>query len=512
MQNYDCALEGYQTRMGQSLADGEEENTEEQGTSLSCGEAAALCTYATLTERTLSVESLLTPISSASRRVSVDGVGVGTLQLPLLNTQEKDGPIGQAFGYLVGLYQALSQQLESSRQEQGESESSPKSQVHTHHQHATEKSVSQDQPRHQSYHQIFHTVNQAAATAASLRDSDPYIHEVAALIPHESHLMVSQPAGQSPTSPGYTGVYHQQQYHYSSPIHQQYFQHSQRQYNVPSTSQNGEYARQGQGVQHPKELQQHPQYANGAAPAQKQPSYSPLQLPSNRASEQQELHPSDRQQFYPSVATVSHHGASAPSIPTLAAHQPAGLLRNIPGMRHPSIPQSISVPSSQKNYPQMTQEEFQSHAPTLPQSAPNSVAQPSSDNMDITNATVNNPLGSGRTLQAQKESTMMKQEMRGQMVFHNKMRELKQKEELSKCGGKKHTGGRVMKESDESKAAVAALGASIGNGAPQLHEEQLEQNVDMNPSLHQISEELDDYLIWNPKDGNQIFDFLMEHS
>ena len=31
MQNYDCALEGYQTRMGQSLADGEEENTEEQG-------------------------------------------------------------------------------------------------------------------------------------------------------------------------------------------------------------------------------------------------------------------------------------------------------------------------------------------------------------------------------------------------------------------------------------------------------------------------------------------------
>lgn len=93
------------------------------------------------------------------------------------------------------------------------------------------------------------------------------------------------------------------------------------------------------------------------------------------------------------------------------------------------------------------------------------------------------------------------------MVFQNKMRELKQKE-LSKCGGKEHTGGQrhdsVMKESDGSKAAVAAWGASIGNGAPQLHEEQLEQYVDMNPS--------DNYLIWNPEDDDQIFDFLMEHS
>jgi hypothetical protein len=528
MQNYDCALEGYQTRVGQSLADGEEENTEEQGTSLSCGEAAALCTFATLTERALSVESLsraesrgsspalvaAAPISSASH-VSADGEGVGTLQLPLLTTQEKDGPIGQAFGYLVGLYQVLSQQLEGSRQEQGESKSSPKSQVQTHHQHATEQSVSQDQPRPQVDHQILHTVNQAAATAASMRDSDPYIHEVAALIPHASHLMVSQPAGQSPTSPGYTGVYHQQQHHYSSPIHQQYSQHSQRQYNVSSTSQKGEYARQGQGVQHPKQLQQHPQSAYGAAPARNQPSYSPLQLPSNRASEHQELHPSDRQQFYPSVATVSHHGTSAPSIPPLAAHQPAGLLRNIPGMRHPSAPQSISVPSTQKYYPQMTQEEFQSHAHTLPQSAPNSAAQPTSDNMDITNATVNNPLGSGRTLQAQTESTMMKQEMRGQMVFQNKMRELKQKE-LSKCGGKEHTGGQrhdsVMKESDGSKAALAAWGASSANGAPQLHEEQPEQYVDMNASLHQMSEEPDNDLIWNHEDDDQIFDFLMEHS
>ncbi len=542
MQNYDCALEGYQKRMEQSLSDGEEKNTEEQGTSLSCGEAAALCTYATLTERTLSVESLsrvgsrgsspapaaVAPISSASH-VSADGEGVGTLQLPLLTTQEKDGPMGQAFGYLVGLYQALFQQLEESRQERGESVSSPKSQAHTHHQDVPEQSLSQYQPRHQVDHQILHTVKQAAATAASMRDSDPLIHEVAALIPHASHLMVSQPASQSPTSPGYTGGYHQQKQHYSSLIHQQYSQgnasssqHSQRQYNVSSTSEKGEYALHlGQGAQHPKQLQLHPQSAYGAAPARSQPAYSPLQLPSNRASEHHELHhpqksvSSDRQQFYPSVAKIPYNVASAPSIPPLAAHQPAGMLRNIPGMRHPSAPQSKSVTSAQKYSHQVTQEEFQIHAHTLHQSAPNSAAQPASDNVDITNATVNNPLGSGRTLQAQKESTMMKQEMRGQMVFQNKMRELKQKE-LSKCGGKEHTGGQrhdgIMKESDGTKAALSASGASSGNGVPQPHEEQPEQHVDTSHSPHQMSEEPDNDLIWNPEDDDQIFDFLMENS
>ena len=110
---------------------------------------------------------------------------------------------------------------------------------------------------------------------------------------------------------------------------------------------------------------------------------------------------------------------------------------------------------------------------------------------------------------------MMKQEMRGQMVFQNKMRELKQKE-LSKCGGKEHTGGQrhdsVMKESDGSKAAVAAWGKPSGDRAPQPHEEQPEQYVDMNPYPHQISEEPDNDLIWNPEEDDQIFDFLMEHS
>jgi hypothetical protein len=499
MQNYDCALEGYQKRMQQSQAGGEGGNNDEQGTNLSCGEAAALCTYAALTDRTLSVESLsragsrgsspapagAAPISSGSE-VSADGEGVGTLQLPLLTTQEKDGPIGQAFGYLVGLYQALSQQLEESRHEQGGSVSSHKSQAHTHHQHATEQSASQDE--------ILHTVKQAAATAASMRDSDPFIYEVAASIPHASHsiLMGSELAGQSSSSPGQTSVYHQQQQHYSSPNNQRYSQgntagnsqHSQMQYNVSSTSQRGEY---GQGVQHPKQVQQHPQSPFGA-PHRSQPAYSPLQLPSNHVT-------SDHQQFYPSAATLFHHGASAPSIPPLAAHQPAGLLKNIPGMRHPSAPQSPSVTSTQMYFPQITQQEFPSNThQNLPQSVPNATAQPASDNIDNTNATVNNPLGSGRTLQAQKESTMMKQEMRGQMVFQNKMRELKQKE-LNKCGV------------DGSKASAVAWGTSSGDGAPQPHEEPPEQHVDLNPY-----EEQDNDMIWNPEDDDQIFHFLMEHS
>ncbi len=108
---------------------------------------------------------------------------------------------------------------------------------------------------------------------------------------------------------------------------------------------------------------------------------------------------------------------------------------------------------------------------------------------------------------------MMKQEMRGQMVFQNKMRELKLKE-LSKCGGEEQTDGQrrdsVMNYVDGSKIADSAWGASSGHGAPQPNEEQPEQHVDFNPSPH--LEEQDNDLIWNPEDDDQIFDFLMEHS
>jgi hypothetical protein len=519
MQNYDCALEGYQRRMEQSQADGEERNADEQGASLSCGEAAALCTYATLSDRTLSVESFsraesrgsspapaaAAPISSSSH-VSTDEEGVGTLQLPLLTTREKDGLIGQAFQYLVGLHQVLSRQLEESRQERGE----PVSQIHTHHRHINE----QYKPRPQDDHQLLHTVNQAAATAASMRDSDPYIHEVAALIPHASHMMVSAPAHQSPTSPGYNaGVFHHQQQHYSSPILHQFSHgnipngpHSQGQYNNSARSQNGDYSRQDQGGQQP---QQHAQAWN-------QPAYSPLQLPSNRNSDAQQQHhsqksvTSDHHQFYPSGNTSSHH-ESAPSIPPLAPHHPAGQHRNAMGMRHPIAPQAISANTTQKYFPQMTQETPSHMHHTLSQPAPNSSAQPPSENVD----TANIPIGSGRTLQAQKESTLMKQEMRGQMVFQNKMRELKLKE-LSKCGGEEQIDDQrrdsFMNDVDGSKAAGPAW-TSSGNGAPYPHEEQQDQHVDFNPSHHLLSEEQSDNdLIWNPEDDDQIFDFLMEHS
>jgi hypothetical protein len=82
--------------------------------------------------------------------------------------------------------------------------------------------------------------------------------------------------------------------------------------------------------------------------------------------------------------------------------------------------------------------------------------------------------------------------------------------ELSKCGGEEQNDGNDV---DGSKAAGPVWGASNGHGAPQPHEEQLEQHVDFHPSPHLLSEEQSDNdLIWNPEDDDQIFDFLMEHT
>jgi hypothetical protein len=80
----------------------------------------------------------------------------------------------------------------------------------------------------------------------------------------------------------------------------------------------------------------------------------------------------------------------------------------------------------------------------------------------------------------------MKQEMRGQMVFQNRMRNLK-KEEMSKCGNTNED----EKMSEQQQAAASS---------------------DMTPLPHQLSEEQENDLIWNPEDDDQIFDFLMENS
>lgn len=128
---------------------------------------------------------------------------------------------------------------------------------------------------------------------------------------------------------------------------------------------------------------------------------------------------------------------------------------------------------------------------------------------------------------------MMKQEMRGQMVFQNKIRALKQIE-LSKYGGKEQphqqhrrsssndiSGGGHPNSMEDMNAKPAAAG-EFNNGHPHSqsshhHEGEHQQPSELttggatSPSQHQLSETFDEELFWDPEDDDQIFDFLMEH-
>ena len=230
MASYDSALEGFQRRQQQQhqSPQGGQEDAENSGHSFSGGEAAALCTHSSFADRingsdggsvspVSSVRSIpvtgIAPTSSVSQLsqlATTEADGVGTLHMPLLTTQEKDGHIGQSFGYLVGLYQALSRQLEESRRQGGintdhvpstQVSSSSQNQTVVAHQRHEPQPLSQHQPPQQHvYHQRMQpTVEQAVATAASMhRNNDPSIHEVAASIPHAC-MMGSQPTVQPTT-------------------------------------------------------------------------------------------------------------------------------------------------------------------------------------------------------------------------------------------------------------------------------------------------------------------------
>lgn len=422
MINYDSALEGYQKRAEQAKEDGCEEGLiiDDSGAGLSYGEAAALLTHTALNEPPCQEEEMdeeevspvvergknRNPAISNASQVS-DGEGAGILQLPLLTAQENDSLIGRGFGYIVGIYQNYCEQLEEIRRQE-----------------ALVKQESQSQ-HHQYDHHSFHSVEQAAETAASMHDSDPYMHQVAASIPHASHpSLMNSPA----------------KHQYSSP------QLSQG--NIAGQDEYGNPIQRGGG------------YYIGGSQSQNQLSYSPLQLPP------------------PSTADA------APIFPPLA-----------PGrIHHPSAPQSISV-SSRKYVDQISQlmahDEF---SPSCTYVHPSTVAALSNSNMTPMDIAIsNNPPGrtllNTHTLQAQKESHDMKQEMRGQMVFQNQMRNLK-KEEMSKCG---NTNEDEKVSSEQQHAATAA-------------------SSDMTPLPHQLSEEQENDLIWNPEDDDQIFDFLMENS
>jgi len=127
---------------------------------------------------------------------------------------------------------------------------------------------------------------------------------------------------------------------------------------------------------------------------------------------------------------------------------------------------------------------------------------------------------------------MMKQEMRCQMVFQNKIRVLKQIE-LSKYGGKEEqeqqqhrrsssndiSGGGQDPTIEDMDAKPAAAGESNNSHSHSSHhyEGEYQQPSELitggatSPSQHQLSEELDTELFWDPEDDDQIFDFLMEH-
>jgi hypothetical protein len=187
MESYDSCLDEYQN---------EHSHHEKirQVPPKACGMTAAFLTHTAI----LHDSSLFASENTRrSRSVTMDASSnldsAEILPLPLLTTDEKDGPIGQGFGYLVGLHQALSQQLDETRKRHQEMTSiSEQSRPHAHLQPC-------QVPR-----QHFGISNNASLT------SDPSGHEI--VIPdgsNNSYVMESQM--------GYAGMYSQQQqtpYHY----------------------------------------------------------------------------------------------------------------------------------------------------------------------------------------------------------------------------------------------------------------------------------------------------------
>ena len=498
MTNYDSALDGFQKRFAQQGNGGEDLDdaiAAEGAGSLSCGEVAAHCTHASLTEPRDDVDGMIMMKESSQRsspangisstyasQISTDGEGSGVLQLPMLTSQEEDSPIGQAFGYLGGLYQALSQQLEEIRKIQGQSD------------------------RHHQAHQSIQptSLEQAAATAVSMHTNDPYIHEVAASVPHASHSFMTD--SQSTATGG--------QLH-SSPIpmrHQQYDDQYYNQYNGAAPQTHG-----GQQYQQ----QQHYNYSGPGSHL----AYSPLR------------------KGVPTATMANGHYGSQPHLemPSLAHQAAMKSGPSSPTIHIPKKPQSYGAKVSQEEYlnhhaaaaskNQKTSPIHQGSSHGKESTAP-SIPIMSETVGSTATSTVNNPLSTGRTLQAQKESTLMKQEMRGQMAFQNKMRALMQIE-LSKSGVKEYAGNNSNSQCRDSSTtdggdgdksastggggggATSSAPGSCGAGTTHSNHGQTVNSTDLSPIQHQLmpeDHEDNQSLIWNPEDDDQIFDFLMEHS
>lgn len=401
MNSYDRALNGFKNNPHDFDDDGDH--------SFSCGEVAALLTHSVQTEgardgsqsstRTRAAEQA--PVQRGSSPQDHDVVS--TLHLPLLSEEENQSPLGQTFGYLVGMFQTLSLELEMKRRAQESTQS------HTNNGHVQYQ-------YHQQYHQ---SLEEAAASAASINIVDPSMYEVANVVPH---AIVTKGSTESPAVQPYNPV-------------------------------GGIYRVQSHGVQQDRRHTTAPQVAYH--------------------QERQSVHqpPQDRH------VSAAHTYQQAPPPSGHVSHPP-----------HQASSVSVSV------------------------STQNSAAKPSLVPCPLDNSSASpgnaSAHGSGRTLEAQKQSSIMKQDMKSQKAFQNKMRALKEVE-LNKYGGRENSTAELSVSQQGEQCTHESSGQQEAEAAAGQDVEQAGHDRNGTHSPLQNDEGLD-HDFWNSEDvDGQLFDFLM---
>lgn len=114
--------------------------------------------------------------------------------------------------------------------------------------------------------------------------------------------------------------------------------------------------------------------------------------------------------------------------------------------------------------------------------------------------------GTGRTLQAQKESSIMKQDMKSQKAFQNKMRALKQVE-LNKYGGQGNATSQNM-----SHHAEESQESPYHQPGGERENEAIDRNLDDDQSGSNLLDNPEglDPDFWNGDVTDQLFNFLMD--
>ena len=396
MTSYENSLQGFKNQTG---ADFDDDTSEDRG-GLTAGEAAAFCTHVVSSQR----EGGGSYDSSTSRRsspVPMTNSG-GTLNLPNLTTEERDGPIGRSFDCLMGLFQSLSQQLEASRGG-GIMSAAPSA-------HLPASSQSHQHPSHQQ--SIPHSVEQAVVNAASSMHPSSSFNEVAYTVPHT----LSEPvqSNQAQTHQGH----HQLQ---------------------------GDSSR---GYQH-------------------QPS-------------QHDYSDSHAAHYTHKLAPQYHSHDEIPSIPF-----------SPPRPTHADDPGKPQAQIATATAPQYAQSNSIQHAPAHA----NQYHSTPQDQEAALKAPLPPQQSSASTSKAQKESTIMKQEMRGQRAFQNKMRAMMQNE-MNKYGG------------NELGSQIGVAAASDHAGHSMDHSELQPHSSNEHDSPHMTHEP--DNQFWNIENDDEIFDFLMQ--